>query len=499
MAEFFSQNLPLVFFVYGLSFFLMGFAVLLEIGHSSESEYAKALRPLAGFGILHGSHEWFEMAVMLHRQMTGEPEGGWEAYLRLALLMVSFLMLVVFGERLIIGPNRPRLRIGLSFFIVCLWAIGLLLIFSTMPPEKEHLIAADVYTRYSLAIPGAGLTVWGLVLQRRRFKLAGMEHFGRDVLLAAVAFGLYGCIGQLFASPSTVFPSTYLNSTVFLSLFGFPIQLFRAFTAGVAAVFIVRSLRSFDEDNRRRIEALREAGFAERRRLEELRGEMLHSTIQAQEAERRRIARELHDETGQTLTALGLGLRGLSATILVDELRAVQQGQKLELLAKDGISQLQHVITGLRPPQLDELGLPAALRWYAGEVKTASNVQVGIQCQGPSAKLSADERATLFRIAQEAVNNVVRHSEASQASITLNCSEDTILMVIEDNGCGFDVDIVLKGQKRQCWGLLGMKERAALIGGTCEITSRRGKGTRVAVRAPLTQGGENDDHQAASG
>jgi signal transduction histidine kinase len=176
-----------------------------------------------------------------------------------------------------------------------------LCVFLLLPVGKNQTLAADVYTRYSLAIPGAALTVWGLLVQRRKFFQAGMSGFGRDVSLAALAFGLYGGIGQLFASPSAIFPSPYINAEVFLRWFGFPIQVFRAAMACLAAVFIIRSLRAFEVESRRREEKLRDEQGAEQHRLEELRSELLHRTVQAQESERQRIARELHDETGPTI------------------------------------------------------------------------------------------------------------------------------------------------------------------------------------------------------
>ncbi len=96
--------------------------------------------------------------------------------------------------------------------VICLWGVGLIMIFPGSSPTRAQLVAADVYTRYSLAIPGAALTTWGLLLQRRAFQKLGMGRFGLDVAIAALAFAFYGGIGQLFASPSTIFPSSYINA-----------------------------------------------------------------------------------------------------------------------------------------------------------------------------------------------------------------------------------------------------------------------------------------------
>ena len=494
MAEVFTRNIIIVYFFYGLSFFVMGLAVLLEFGHSSRLDFARALRPLIGFGLIHGSHEWFEMFLIIRERISGPLTADWILPVRLTALATSFLFLIAFGARLISGVEKRKLYLAMLSTITAIWIIGLLGVVFNDYTSQMRAIAADVYTRYALAIPGALLTAWGLVIQRRKFIRLGMPGIGRDVLFAAVAFGLYGGIGQLFASPSTIFPSQYLNSVVFLGWFGFPVQAFRAGVAIMAAIFITRSLRAFEVESNQRIEELRNAQLAEQNRLEELRAELLHRTVIAQEAERQRIARELHDETGQTLTALGMGLRGMSETILTNRNRAVEQAGQLEKLAMAGVEELQRMVSGLHPPQLDDLGLLAALRWYANDISSRFGLTINIINHGAKPRLSSDIRAVLFRIAQEAITNAVRHAKASQLDIQLDYTEHDIYLRVEDNGQGFNTDTVLKKKPGNltAWGLLGMVERAALVGGTCNILSHPGKGTLIEVYVPFTGEAKND-------
>jgi signal transduction histidine kinase len=493
MSEFFTQNIIIVYFFYGLSFFVMGLAVLIEVGHASELDFSRALRPLIGFGLIHGCHEWFEMFLIIHARLYGPTDAGWVLPVRLIALATSFLFLIAFGARLITGVEKRKLYLTMLSVITAIWVIGLVGVLLNQSNSQMRAIAADVYTRYALAIPGAVLTVWGLLIQRRKFIQIGMPGIGRDLLFAAIAFGLYGVIGQLFTSPSIIFPSEYLNSEVFLRWFGFPVQVFRAATAMMAAIFITRSLRAFEVESNRRITDLRDAQLAEQQRLDELRAELLHRTVIAQESERQRIARELHDETGQTLTALGMGLRGMSEMISTNRNRAVEQANQLEKLAMHGVEELQRMVAGLHPPQLDDLGLLAALRWYASDTSSRFGIRINIVNHGIKPSLSSDVRAVVFRIAQEAITNVVRHANASKIDLQLDYSSDNIYLRVEDNGQGFNTDEVLKKKpgKPAAWGLLGMVERASLVGGTCNIFSHPGKGTLIEVNVPII--GETSD------
>lgn len=488
MAEFFSRNIIIVYFFYGLSFFVMGLAVLLEFGHSSKLDFARALRPLIGFGLIHGSHEWFEMFLIIRDRISGPLNAPWVLPIRLTALATSFLFLIAFGARLITGVEKRRLYIAMLATITAIWVIGLIGVILSEPPGQIRVIAADVYTRYALAIPGSVLTVWGLIIQRRKFIQLGMSSIGRDVILAAIAFGIYGGIGQLFASPSVIFPSPYINSEVFLRWFGFPVQVLRACVATIAAIFITRSLRAFEVESNQRIQELRETQLAEQQRLDALKAELLHRTVIAQESERQRIARELHDETGQTLTALGMGLRGMSDTIMTNRDRAVQQATQLEKLAMTGVEELQRMVSGLHPPQLDDLGLLAALRWYANDISNRFGIDINITNHGGKPQLSSDVRSVVFRIAQEAITNVVRHAKAKRMDIQLDYTDEGIYLRVEDNGQGFNTEVVMKKKpgKPTAWGLLGMVERASLVGGTCNIFSNPGKGTLIEVHVPVS-------------
>jgi signal transduction histidine kinase len=360
--------------------------------------------------------------------------------------------------------------------------------------------------RYSLAIPAALLAAAGLIGQQRIFRQSGMLSFGRDSMWAAVAFIWYGLVGQAFVNQGPLPPSNIINEQVFLSTFGFPVQVLRAVSASVAAFFIIRFLRAFQYETNRRLSALQEEKLEEARQREALRGELYGRVVSAQESERQRIARDLHDETGQSLTAIGMGLRGLSTAVQkVDQTRATSTLKHLEGLTAGALTELQRLIGDLRPSHLDDLGIAAALRWHASQVEERSGLRIGVEVVGEEGTVSPVVKTTIFRVVQEALNNVVKHAKAGHVSISLNFQPDIIRVRIRDDGCGFDVTTGKASHNgRPSLGLVGIHERAALLGGTSIISSQPGQGTLVEVDIPRVQQDEeveisNDNTSSASG
>lgn len=220
------------------------------------------------------------------------------------------------------------------------------------------------------------------------------------------------------------------------------------------------------------------------RQREARRAELLQRATKAQEAERKRIARELHDDTGQALTALALGLRGISRLIERKPEVAAEQVRQLQTISQQSLDELRHLISDLRPSHLDDLGLVAALRWYAEQVQNRGTLEVRLQVEGEPYSLSPEMETTLFRIAQESVGNIVKHAEATEAVIDLRYDSGLVTLCIVDNGHGFNPVEVLKPGAGLAWGLIGIQERVTLAGGTVDITSDPVHGTRIEVQVP---------------
>jgi signal transduction histidine kinase len=219
--------------------------------------------------------------------------------------------------------------------------------------------------------------------------------------------------------------------------------------------------------------------------------------VAAQESERQRIARELHDETGQALTAIGLGLRGLTGLLRTSNMERTQQNlHQLEQLTAHSLDELQRLIADLRPSHLDDLGLPSALRWYAGNIQERVGLVIHVEIQGEERQVASPVKIALFRIAQEALTNVVKHAQAKTVQIILTYSAETAKILVRDDGHGFDLNAA-GASKRVSWGLKGMEERASLLGGRLKVYSEPGEGTAVEVSIPYLQEEANENSTAA--
>ena len=208
---------------------------------------------------------------------------------------------------------------------------------------------------------------------------------------------------------------------------------------------------------------------------------LLERTLAAQEEERRRIARELHDEAGQLLTALLVGLRSLEDTRKLSDVKA--HGRQLREIAAQAIDEVGRLARGLHPSVLDDHGLGVALRRYITEYQTTHKIAVDLVLNAlDSSNLPPAVQIALYRILQEALTNVARHSGARKVRIQFTRSETALEAEVIDDGCGFDAKAVAVSTHRL--GIQSMRERAALLGGTMTFTAQR-KGTRMLVQVPL--------------
>lgn len=643
LSAFLQANIIPIYFFYGLSHFVIGIAVALETGRASQLRISRALPFLAAFELMHGINEWIEMLSMISKEIpTVAREPEWAAIIKMGWLAVSFFFLFLFGVRLLnqlATEPKPWLRLlpVISFGIFFLGAAEMRLF---MPPNSFAASGelGDLWIGYSIGLPAAITACLALLAQRRAFVLENMPQFGRDLVGATLALAWYAALDQIVGVKSPYFISPFINKDAFLALTGVPVELARIAAIVVFAFFIIRTMRVFEVEYARRLEAANRARFAaqeeatrelsvmfetcrilgssldvhqltqdaiqkivtqldpmiagmiylhepaertlalrahavrderftltpietaaaarvaqqafeavsiayetapksdasiiavpllahdqtvgalclvhraafsnyaviqtlarqlgialenawlyeQMQEKEQLRGQLLERAVAAQEEERKRIARELHDDTGQTLTALGVGLGGVEETLARNPELAQYQIAELKLMTMRAIDNLRQYISDLRPSVLDDMGLVSALRWFAQQYSERAGIEISVDVIGAKRRLPSRVETVLFRIAQEGVNNIVRHARATRARLQFEFSATGVTFAIEDDGSGFVVDQVLGAHlERRAWGLLGVQERVALVGGKFKIDSEPGRGTKLTVEIPV--------------
>lgn len=224
-------------------------------------------------------------------------------------------------------------------------------------------------------------------------------------------------------------------------------------------------------------------------RNEELRA-LSERAISAQEIERKAIAQSLHDDTGQALTMLAIHLDRIDEGIPDEQQELKKRVAEARMLTSNALTELRCIVSGLRPSILDDLGLVSAIRWYARTNLETAGIQVNFRTPNTAFDLPSPVATTLFRIAQEAMNNIVRHSRADQANIWLQVDETQVQLSVEDNGLGFDQpQIAHNAVHANQLGLVGIRERVQLLGGELTIESEQGKGSRLLAVIPLNHAG----------
>jgi signal transduction histidine kinase len=236
---------------------------------------------------------------------------------------------------------------------------------------------------------------------------------------------------------------------------------------------------SFTDDDLRLAETLAARAAAAVDLSERVSRDVVRRVVEAQELERARLARELHDETGQALTSILLGLKPLEETAATDDARSA-----IALLRELVVSTLQDVrrlAVELRPSALDDFGLVTAVERLVDGFRDQSALAVDLEAQLGEERLPSEVETAFYRIVQEALTNIVKHAGATRVSIVLTRRDGSVAAVVEDDGAGFDVNAT----SEDGLGLVGMRERIGLVGGRLRIESAHGSGTTVRAEVPL--------------
>jgi signal transduction histidine kinase len=207
--------------------------------------------------------------------------------------------------------------------------------------------------------------------------------------------------------------------------------------------------------------------------------------FQSQEEERRRIARELHDESGQSLTAVKLALERLEEKVSVENTSLKDEIRDIGMMIRRTSSEIRRLSYHLHPTLLNDLGLEPALNLYFKEIRNHSHLNIEFEMVGFDHRPNVDMETVFYRFSQEALTNTLKHSGAENFRLSIIKSYPKIIFVSEDDGIGFDTQII--GKDKRSLGLLGMRERTSLLGGTFQLRSAPNAGTRIRIEIPFDE------------
>jgi len=487
----------ILYFIYGLVFFIMGLVTGLQSRRRSRLELARALPWLAGFGLAHGLVEWgyifiplqaqhlygasslsgFNLLnyifVPLQTQFNLPPLVVLMIAAHLLLLAVSFFCLFQFGTELLL-PLFPRQRWlrAVPAAILFLWVIGLVLRAILVSEPLNVLVAiGDAWSRYFLCFPGAILAHLGLLRQARQVRAMGLSHIAVYLTGAAVAFSVYALAGGLLVPEAPFFPADRLNYPLLMRTIGIPAPVFRSVCGLAMAFFVVRFLDIFEIET------------------DSLIADMEQERILA--ADRGRIGRELHDGVIQNIYSAGLVLEDADHLVVEDPGLAQQRLHTVMGTLNQTIDEIRGYVFDLQPPPLCELhtSLRNLVRSLQLDTRLEVEFRVTEHCPG---QLAPQQTANLTQIAREALRNVVQHADARRVVIGLQCDDERVCLTVADDGKGLDPALPA-GAGQQGWGITNMRARAELMGGQFTLDSAPGQGMRLTVTAPYDNGRERSE------
>ena len=487
----------ILYFIYGLVFFVMGLVTGLQSRRRSHLELARALRWLAGFGLAHGLVEWGYIFIPLQAQylygaasLSGfgllnyifvplqtqyslPPLVVLMVVAHLLLLAVSFFCLFQFGIELLLPlfPRRRWLR-AVPGAILFLWTAGLVLRAILLSEPLNVLVAVgDACSRYFLCFPGAILATLGLLRQAREVRAAGMPRIAVYLAGAAVAFSVYALFGGLLVPEAPVFPASVLNYSLFKQTIGIPVPVFRSLCGLAMAFFAVRSLDIFEVET------------------DSLIADMEQERILA--ADRERIGRDLHDGIIQNIYSAGLVLEDADLLIAEEPGLAQQRLHAAMGTLNQAIDDIRGYIFDLQPRPLCEL--QAGLRSLIRDLRLDTMMEVDFQVTEHCPRQATPQQiANLTQIAREALRNVVQHADARRVVVSLDCDDQRMCLMVTDDGKGL-APASPAAAGRRGWGIANMRARAELMGGQLTLDSTPDRGVRLTVTAPYDNGHERPE------
>lgn len=478
LFNFFVDYMSEIYFIYGLSFFLLGFSIALQVRRNSSFTMARSLWLLAVFGFLHGISEWFYFYVPYRSAL--DPAFSYPfQLLELNFIGISFAFLLFFGIRLLddvlVQKNlKPflYLAIALTFCWFCYFTVYRLLILQDN--TAYWLTLGDIYSRHFFGLPGGLLSAYAVYRQRDQIRLFGGKPgvlVGLNML--AISFTVYAVVAGAVVPPAPVFFAEIINTQNFFLVTRIPSPVFRMLACVMITISMLRVLTLFQEEK----------------------SAMVRKVVSENAIlmERERIKKDIHDGIIQSLYAVGLNMKEVD--YLLQDKAYPQAREKVDTVLEgyDGIiSDLRKYIQDLKRVELAGLSLHQLIEEVASIFST-STLQVDIQPDAKGGELSLEVKVHLYHILRELLTNAVKHSGAKQIQLKVSCRRHYLTVTLLDDGKGFELSELKKKQDlREKLGLLHIRGRVEDIKGSFQIMSSVGQGTKAVITIPIEEGCTDD-------
>ncbi len=461
LAAFFDLNKEIILFAYGLVFFILGFAVILQARQSSRLDLARSLRWLAAFGITHAFNEWGDLFIPVQAHYLGPAAVRFLDIFQIILLAISFACLFEFGVAVLRPLGRARWLHGFAAGLLLVWVF--VVFFILLPLQSDVLTwyhTANALARYFIGFPGGILAAYGLREHTfRRIAPLNAPQIVNTLRIAGIGLGIYAILSGLVPPPVDFFPGNILNSQTFMQFIGVPVLVFRSATGLIIAVAIIRALEIFDLETERRIESLEQQ--------------------QIINTEHERLARELHDGAIQKVYTAGL-LVEAAAHLAKPKSELGSRLARAVVVLNDAIADLRHNLTELNTNGLSAgEPLPQLLQELAEDAHYNSLVNISLELKlSESGSLSAVRTGHVFAIVNEALSNIIRHARARNVKLRAQDLGKYLQIVIKDDGVGLPLNT------QPGYGLRNMRDRARLLNGRLDFSQPEGKGTIVTLEIP---------------
>ena len=463
-TDWFVENRTLVYFSYGLVFFILGIAILLQTRSYSRLRLARNLPWLGWFGILHGLYEWGEIFIPIQVTNMGEHFFPLFNFMHHILLAFSFWCLFQFGIELLRPTSRAWRFVRLiPTLVLAAWTIGPMILGYVFSQNMDNWHGFTyAITRYMLCFPGAILSGIGLMRQARiQITPLKVPKIATTLRIASVALFAYAFLAGIITPKANFFPASVINAEWFTSTFFAPPPIFRSFVGMVLLISIIRALEVFNIETDRMIRSMEQG--------------------QVMAVERERIARDLHDGALQQVYAAGLLAQSLKKKL--NDSLATESDQLISTI-NQAIEQLRAFLPQLKPE-------PKAIDLAGALFPVIQDAQrnISITTHWDTKKIPAltpEQTSHLIALVTESLSNVIRHSRSDNAEIRLYCRNHHLIIEIEDFGVGIPV------QAEPGYGIKNMRDRAKLLGANLSVNSAFGNGTVVKIDLPMEE--KNGSH-----